>query len=71
MAVPFAVLAPGCQSGNFWIHPLISYADECIIVSTFTAPMNGVYMLPFCSADQIVSQSVNRMFLDRFFLPFL
>jgi len=20
-AVPFAVLAPGCQSGNFWIHP--------------------------------------------------
>jgi len=22
-AVPFAVLAPGCQSGNFWIHPRI------------------------------------------------
>jgi hypothetical protein len=22
-AVPFAVLAPGGQSGNFWIHPLI------------------------------------------------
>jgi len=22
-AVPFAVLAPGGQSGNFWIHPCI------------------------------------------------
>jgi len=23
-AVPFAVLAPGGQSGNFWIHPRMS-----------------------------------------------
>jgi len=25
-AVPFAVLAPGSQSGNFWIHPRVSYS---------------------------------------------
>jgi len=23
-AVPFAVFAPGSQSGNFWIHPRIA-----------------------------------------------
>jgi hypothetical protein len=23
-AVPFAVLSPGSQSGNFWIHPCIT-----------------------------------------------
>jgi len=23
-AVPFAVLAPGGQSGNFWLHPRIT-----------------------------------------------
>jgi hypothetical protein len=24
VAVPFALLAPGGQSGNFWVHPRIS-----------------------------------------------
>jgi len=28
--VPFAVLAPGGQSGNFWIHPRISPFLEAI-----------------------------------------
>jgi hypothetical protein len=27
-AVPFAVLAPGGQSGNFWLHPHISSSRE-------------------------------------------
>jgi len=34
-AVPFAVLAPACQSGNFWIHPQISiymYVFVCVCV---------------------------------------
>jgi len=26
--VSFVVLAPGCQSGNFWIHPCISSAKR-------------------------------------------
>jgi len=27
-AVPFAVFAPGGQSGNFWIHPRIAPAES-------------------------------------------
>jgi hypothetical protein len=43
-AVPFAVLVPGGQSGNFWIHPhmLVYLSKKCISTRNF-AVMAMVY----------------------------
>jgi hypothetical protein len=43
-AVPFAVLAPGGQSGNFWLHPR---ALSCV-----WSPSNGTAVSYHCQVDR-------------------
>jgi hypothetical protein len=41
-AVPFAVLAPGGQSGNFWIHPCIA-GRRAIQWAAYNTKEQGLY----------------------------